>query len=238
MAFFTDLQTWLHSGTVGQLKSVAAGVEPVQLGLAMALAAAFGAVHAFMPGHGKTVIVSYYLGRPSGLLGSIVSSAVLVATHVGSAIVLVLAGFAVIRSTIGGAGRAPAFELASAALIVAVGLWLLLRAVRPHDHAEAGTDAQVLAFVTGLVPCPLTTFIMVYASVHGIIGAGLFVTASMATGMLATIALFAIASVALRDRLVPLLERTAHIRANLVRGLEIASAAAIIAFGVWLLATR
>ena len=215
MAFLADLQTWLHGGTVGQLKSVAGGVEPAQLAVAMALAAAFGAVHALMPGHGKTVIVSYYLGRPSRLLGSIGTSVILVATHVGSAIVLVLAGFAVIRSTIGGAGRAPAFEIASAALIVTVGLWLLLRAVRPHDHANAGTDGRVLAFATGLVPCPLTTFIMVYASIHGIIGAGLFVAASMATGMLATIALFAMASVVLRDTLVSLLERATSIRTNL-----------------------
>jgi len=37
-------------------------------------------------------------------------------------------------------------------------------------------DGRVLAFVTGLVPCPLTTFIMVYATAQGIIAAGLLVT--------------------------------------------------------------
>lgn len=46
-----------------------------------------------------------------------VTSAVLVMTHVGPAVVLVLTGFIVN----GGAGRAPAFELANAVCIVAMG---------------------------------------------------------------------------------------------------------------------
>jgi nickel/cobalt transporter (NicO) family protein len=238
MPLFGDIQGWLYGGATAQLKGVAAGVDPLKLLAAMMLAAVFGMVHGFMPGHGKTVIVSYYLGRPARLIGSIGTSAILVLTHVGSAVVLVLAGFVVIRRTVGGAGRAPAFEIASAVLIIAVGLWLLFRALRPHEHAHAGEDGRVLAFVTGLVPCPLTTFIMVYATVQGVIVAGLLVTAGMAIGMTATIALFAVAAVLLHDRFMLLMERSDHIRRQIGRGLEIASAIAIIAFGAWLLATR
>ena len=71
-----------------------------------------------MPGHGKVVLVSYYIGYPGRLLGSIGTSAVLILTHVGSAVILVLAGFTVIRATLGGVGRAPAFEAASAVLVI------------------------------------------------------------------------------------------------------------------------
>jgi ABC-type nickel/cobalt efflux system permease component RcnA len=204
----------------------------------MSIAAVFGMVHALMPGHGKIAIVSYYLGRPAGLLGSMATSAVLVLTHVGSAVLLVLTGFMVIQRTIGGAGRAPAFEVASSIFIMVMGTWLLFRAVRSHDHAEASTDGKVLAFVTGLVPCPLTTFIMVYALTKGIVAAGLLVTVGMAAGMIVTIALFAIAAVLLRDHFVDLVARTHQARHQLGRGLEMISAAAIIAFGAWLLATR
>ena len=191
-----------------------------------------------MPGHGKTVIVSYYLGRSAGLFGSIGTSALLVLTHVGSAVVLVLAGYLVIRRTIGGAGRAPAFEVASAVLIIAIGVWLLFRALRPHEHGQAATDRRVLAFVTGLVPCPLTTFIMVYAAAQGIVAAGLLVTAGMALGMIVTIAAFALAAVLLHDRFMLLMERTHHLRRQAGRLLEIASATVIIAFGAWQLVTR
>ena len=236
MPLLGDIQGWLHSGVSAELKDVAAGVDPFNLVAAMSIAAAFGMVHALMPGHGKTVIVSYYLGRPARFLSSVGTSAILVLTHVGSAVVLVLAGFIVIRRTIGGAGRAPAFEIASSVLIIAIGLWLLFRALRPHEHAA--TDGRVLAFVTGLVPCPLTTFVMVYASAQGIIGAGLLVSAGMAIGMTATIASFALAAVLLRGGLMAVMERTENLRSHVGRSLEVASAVAIIAFGAWLLITR
>jgi nickel/cobalt transporter (NicO) family protein len=238
MRFFGDVQGWLYGGATAELKGLAAGFDTTKLVVAMSIAAIFGMAHAFMPGHGKTVIVSYYLGRPARYLGSIGMSAILVLTHVGSAVILVLTGFIVLRSTIGGAGRAPAFEIASAALIIVIGLWLLYRAWQTHEHSHTTTDGKVLAFVTGLVPCPLTTFIMVYASAQGIILAGLLVTAGMAIGMIATIAIFALGAMLLHDRFFVLMQRTDRYRDRVGRGLEIASAVAIIFFGIWLLATR
>jgi ABC-type nickel/cobalt efflux system permease component RcnA len=236
MRFLADIQGWLYGGAIANLKAVASGIDPIRLVAAMAVAALFGLVHALMPGHGKTVLVSYYLGHAERPIGSVGTSAILVLTHVGSAIVLVLAGFTVMRATIGGAGRAPGFEVASAVLILGIGLWLLWRAMRPHEPHPR--DGQALAAAAGLVPCPLTTFIMIYAAGNGIVLAGLLVTASMAAGMTLTIAAFALAAVLLRDRMVSFLERTAHVRGRLGRGLEVASAMAIMAFGAWMLAAR
>src|SRR5712692_165491 len=158
-----DLQRWLYGSATAGLTSFAAGPEPGAWLAGLAFAVLFGSVHALMPGHGKTALVSYYLGRPSRLIGGAVTSVILILTHVGSAIVLVLAGFKAIRVTLGGVGRAPAFETASAILVTAIGIWLLLRALR-HSHAHAEAESRTLAFATGMVPCPLTTFIMVYAT--------------------------------------------------------------------------
>src|SRR6266576_688145 len=101
MKLFGDVQGWLYGGASAELRGLAGGFDGLKLLAAMSIATVFGMVHALMPGHGKTVIVSYYLGRPAGLLGSIGTSVILVLTHVGSAIVLVLTGFIVIRRTIG-----------------------------------------------------------------------------------------------------------------------------------------
>jgi nickel/cobalt exporter len=230
-----ELQRWLYADAGGQLKSLASGIDPLTLLTSISIAALFGLVHAFMPGHGKTVLVSYFLGRPSKVVAGLSASVILVLTHVGSAVVLVLTGFIVVRGTIGGAGRAPEFETASAAFIVLVGFWLLYKAVR-HQHQEAPTtDGRVLACATGLVPCPLTTFIMVYAVSNGIIVAGLLLTAGMVLGMVTTIAIFAVAAVPLRDRIVHLMDRTARTRECFGQVLELVSAAAIIGFGLWLL---
>ena len=138
-----ELQRWLYAEAGVQLKSFANGIDPLTLLTGISIAALFGLVHAFMPGHGKTVLVSYFLGRPSKVVAGLGASIILVLTHVGSAVVLVLTGFIVIRGTIGGAGRAPEFETASAAFIVLIGIWLLYNAVRHRHHDSATTDGRV-----------------------------------------------------------------------------------------------
>jgi nickel/cobalt transporter (NicO) family protein len=195
-----ELQRWLYGEVGTQLKALASGTELSTLLGVIWIAAFFGLVHAVMPGHGKTVLVSYFLGRPANVIAGLTVSVTLVLTHVGSAIVLILAGFILIQRTIGGAGRAPAFETASAVFIVLIGIWLLYNAIRHRHRDPDPANGPVLAFATGLVPCPLTTFIMVYAVTNGAVVAGLFLTASMALGMIATIATFAIGAIMFRDR--------------------------------------
>jgi ABC-type nickel/cobalt efflux system permease component RcnA len=114
------------------------------------------AAHALMPGHGKSVLVSYYLGRPSRIMHGVVSSSILVLTHVGMAVLLVVAGIAVIQRTLAGAGRAPYWEAISSALIIAIGIWLLTQALRGHHHGDA-PSTRFLPLAAGFVPCPLTT---------------------------------------------------------------------------------
>ena len=75
---------------------------------AMAAAVLFGAVHALMPGHGK-VLVSYPFGQPTKLREGVANGAILALTHVGLALVLVLAGFAVISKAFASGGRTPQF---------------------------------------------------------------------------------------------------------------------------------
>ena len=95
-----------------------------------------------------------------------------------------------------------------------------------------------MAFATGLAPCPLTTFVMVYSVANGIVMAGLLIIAAMAIGMIATILIFVGCTMLLRERALRFFERTASAREHIGRALEIMSALMIVAFGVWLFATR
>src|SRR5262245_28384124 len=233
-----ELQRWLYGEAGSQLKALAGGMELVTLLTAVCIAALFGLVHAIMPGHGKTVLVSYFLGRPATVISGLTTSIVLVLTHVGSAVLLVLAGFILIQRTIGGVGRAPAFETASAVFVVLIGIWLLYNAAQHQRHDGDSANGPVLAFATGLVPCPLTTFIMVYAVTNGAIAAGLFLTASMALGMITTIGVFSVAAVLFRERLIHFMSLTVRARERLGQALELIGAIAIVGFGFWLLLSR
>jgi len=230
METILDLQRWLYGGALDALKGLPTiGV----MGLPALIGAAFGfgMLHALLPGHGKSVLASYYAGDGK-LVGALGSSIVLIVTHVGSAVLLVLSGYVLLQRTIGGAGRAPALEHASRILIVLVGLWLLWRAFRPHGHNH-GRSGPALAFVTGLIPCPLTTFIMTYAVAHGLLVSGLVLSGTFAAGMVVTVAAFPLLAVVLRTRMVPWIARTERLRERTGHVLEIAAAFAVTMLGLW-----
>jgi nickel/cobalt exporter len=226
-----ELQRWLYANAIGELNALrTTGLAGLPSLVAAALC--FGMLHALLPGHGKSVLTAYYAGD-GRWRGALASSAILTVTHVGSAIVLVMTGFAVLQRTIGGAGRAPGLEHASHVLILLTGLWLLFRALRPHAH-DSEKSGFALAFVTGMIPCPLTTFIMTYAIVHGAVGAGLVLSGTFAAGMIVTVAAFPLLAVVLRTRALPAaLAFSPRWRHGAARTLEIAAALAITAIGGW-----
>ena len=210
-----------------------AGGDPRAIFAAMAAAVLFGAVHALMPGHGKTVLVSYHLGQPAKLREGVANGAILALTHVGLALVLVLAGFAVISRAFAYGGRTPNFEFASGLLIALIGAFLLWRTTRADRLRHR--DGKTLALVTGMIPCPLTTFIMSYALARGMLTAGLAVTAAMTIGMIATIGDIALAAAFARERFMGLLDRTEGWRHRLGTILEISGSVLVLVFGVWML---
>src|SRR5262245_3625002 len=95
MQTFLSIQRWFYSGMSEGLGAVAAG-NPHAILLALAAAILFGTVHALMRGNGKTVLVSYLSGQGAGPFEGFVNGAIVAITHVGLAVILVVAGFAVI----------------------------------------------------------------------------------------------------------------------------------------------
>ena len=224
------IQRWLYSGMASGLGEVAGG-DSRAIVAAMAAAVLFGAVHALMPGHGKMVLVSYHLGQPGRLRESVANGALLTLTHVGLAMVLVLAGFAVISRAFAYGGRTPQFELASGMLIAVIGAFLLWRSLSRGHHAQQ-RNGKTLALVTGMIPCPLTTFIMSYALARGLLAAGLVVTGAMALGMIATIGGIALAAAFARDRFMALLARTESWRHRVGTMLEVGGSVMVLVFGL------
>jgi nickel/cobalt exporter len=225
------VQRWLYGGMAEGLNSTA---DLNELPALVALAFLFGVIHAFMPGHGKSVLVSYHLGRPGRWPEGIATGTLLALTHIGSAVVLVLAGIAAISRSFAAGGRAPSFQVASAVLIVMIGAWLLVKSARMHDHGHE-RSGNALAVATGLIPCPLTTFILALAIAKGKLAVGLAAIGGMLAGVVTTLVVFAVTAIVVRDRLLPVLARTERVRFTIGKTLEVASAGAVIGLGLLML---
>jgi nickel/cobalt transporter (NicO) family protein len=232
MDWLIAVQGWLYGGMAENMRMAS---DLHDLPILAAVAFLFGMVHAFMPGHGKTVLVSYHLGRRGRVVEGIATGALLAITHVGMAILFVIAGIAVISKSLAVAGRAPAFETASAVSIAVIGAYLLLRSLRPSRHQHAG-DGKALAVVTGLVPCPLTTFILTYALARGKVAAGFAAVGGMLAGVIVTLVSFAVAAVIARQKVLALLTRTEAMRRTVGGWMELVGALGVLAFGLAMLA--
>ena len=229
METLIGIQRWLYQEIAEGLGRVASGDWRV-VWIAMATAMLFGAVHALMPGHGKIVLVSYHLGKRSNGMAAFTNGAIVALTHVGLAVALVLVGFAVISRAFAYGGRTPLFEAASGTLIIFIGAYLLWAAFN-HHHDER-SKGRTLALATGLIPCPLTTFVLSYAMAKGVPASGLLVTAAMAVGMVVTIGGVALTAALTRDRLLAVLARSEDWRHRVGWGMEVGSAALVLLLGV------
>ena len=80
MHWLIETQRWLYGAMWDGMKAETdVSVLPAFLGSAFV----FGMVHALMPGHGKSVLVSYHLGRPSRKIEGVTTGTLLALTHVG-----------------------------------------------------------------------------------------------------------------------------------------------------------
>jgi ABC-type nickel/cobalt efflux system permease component RcnA len=151
----------------------------------------FGAAHALTPGHSKTVLALWTAGTGARHRDALGTAVTLAAIHIGMSVAIVLVALPVVTMARGETGRAPLLEDLSRVLLGLVGLWLIWQAIRGHAHHPQG---RWFAVAAGLVPCPLTLFVMTFAAAHGVTPAGIAFAAMAMIGVslvLGTVALSA-----------------------------------------------
>src|SRR5215204_6206656 len=198
-------QRWIYAALSADLSTFAVTRDWTILASVLPVAIVFGAIHALTPGHGKSVLASYLVGSRLAAVRAVAVAGVLSLTHVGSAVVLALVAAPLVTRTLGGVGRAPALEAISRGMLVAIGLWLAVRAWRGRRPLHG--EGLAVGVVAGLVPCPLTLFGMFFALSRGVPEAGLIFAVAMMIGVGLTLGSVAVVTVLARDWLVRLLAR-------------------------------
>lgn len=235
------LQREVYAALGGRIQTMSDNADAA-LG-AIAFALALGAVHAMTPGHGKAVIFSYFLGTRARPLGGIAMAAKVAGMHVLSAALLV-ALFGSAASMFGRpAGAAKGIQIASYAIIVAIGAWMLFRALREARSGTAAPAAHrhelsrgLLPFAIGLLPCPMTMLILTYALANASLGAGLVLTGFLGVGIAATIALVGSLGMLVRRGAFAVLDPEGRRYALVVNAFQILSCLAIVLLGAVFLA--
>jgi ABC-type nickel/cobalt efflux system permease component RcnA len=184
--------------------------------LAMLVAFSYGVLHAVGPGHGKAVVVGYFLSRDGSILRGIRMGAQIALLHVISAVVIVVFARWLLDITFAGpVDQLQALKLFSYGAITVIGGLMLAGALRSllhpkatatgvHDchHHRIGGERGLLSLAVGLIPCSGAVLVLIYALANDLLLSGLVMTACIAVGMAATLSAIGIATVWTRARLV------------------------------------
>lgn len=191
-----------------------------QLAVFLPLGIVFGVIHALTPGHSKTVLAAYTVAAPGGMGRALSTAFILSAVHVSMSVAIVLLSLPLVSSTLGSAGRAPLLEDLSRFFIGLIGVWMIWAAYRPALVHAPKHGNKTFAVFAGLIPCPLTFFIMTFAVARGAVEAGLAFSAVMLIGVFMTLGTLALAVVLFRQSLARLASGETGIVVTLGRVLQ------------------
>jgi nickel/cobalt transporter (NicO) family protein len=152
---FAELLVWINTHQQAFYRSLTEALkamreDPWSLATLVGLSFAYGIFHAAGPGHGKAVISSYLLANEIELRRGILVSFVSAFLQGLVAIAVVGTAYLALRGTsISMTDATRALEIASYALIVAFGVWLLVRKLRSTLAHPAATTQTTSLFDPG-----------------------------------------------------------------------------------------
>ncbi|NBE92607.1 High-affinity nickel-transporter [Nonomuraea sp. KC401] len=176
--------------------------------LALFLSLLLGAVHAAMPGHGKTVMAAYLAGRDRRLRDTVAVAATVTATHTAG--VLVLGVLVTLTASFSGEAVLSWLGVASGLIIALIGAGLLRSARRRdstpghdhghghghehgHGHGRRSGGVVALAVAGGLVPSPSALVVLLGAVALGRTVFGVMTVVCYGLGMALTLLTAALA---------------------------------------------
>jgi nickel/cobalt exporter len=218
----------------------------------LALAFAYGLLHALGPGHRKVALAAYFLARPSPPLQGVIAGASVALLHAAAAVAIIYGLYYLFKGTVttAFASVSSILEMASYAAIILLGLILLALAVREiikkrkndrrsriADRAEDGERRTLTAIIlsSGVVPCPGTALILIFCLSQNLPGIGVLAALAMSVGMAAVTVSVSLAAIFGKRGLLSALPRGSRLGGLLHYGLEIAGAVLIVVFGLFML---
>jgi ABC-type nickel/cobalt efflux system permease component RcnA len=201
----------------------------------LAAALFWGAAHALSPGHGKTIVTAYLIGRRGTARDAVTLGAIVTVTHTIGVFALGLVTLALSQWIVPDR-LYPWLNLAAGVSVVLIGVtvlrqraheWLHGHAHHHHDHDHRRGGLLAVGISGGILPCPSALVVLLAAiSLHRI-AFGLVLIVAFSAGLALAITAVGLAAVLARDRFA-----RRRFDGVLLRALPAVSAAVIIAVGI------
>jgi len=209
----------------------------------------YGIVHALGPGHRKTVLFSYFMARDARPVEGIMAGFLLSDLHAGSAITLILILYFFVKGSFLNQKVQIEFlmEEISYGGIAALGFILILfklfklmakkKRERNVDDCSSINSPKLFLpiMLSGLVPCPGASSIMIFSLAAGFLALGIFGVVAMSLGMAITISTLSVISILGKRGILRVSEKHARFYNFLHESIETGAALTIFLFGLLML---
>lgn len=182
----------------------------------LAVAFIYGILHSIGPGHGKTLVASFFLKEKHPLRKSLILAAIISAIHSGSAIILSFLLYFVLTGIRGmfKIQLQSYFMAVSGIFIVVIGVLFLILKIVKKDHAKLDEKVKdenikndkrknrnliLIGISAGIVPCPAALMLMLFTLSQGKIYIGLLAVLSISLGMFFLLTIIGLISIKSRD---------------------------------------
>ena len=209
LSWTVDTQRDIYLAFGDRIKLYAETGDWSELAVFLPMGVVFGIVHAMMPGHSKTLLVAYTMATPASAWRAAGTGLVLSSVHILMSVLIVLLSLPLVSFTLGAESHAPVLENLSRGLLALVGIWMIASALRPQNHTQLAGRSMAFAVFAGMIPCPLSLFVMTFAASRGVTEAGLAFTAVMLAGVAMVLVSVALVANFSRKGLARILENNA-----------------------------
>lgn len=256
-----SLQTNLLKESIEKVQSLFKSIKdetnPLTYITLLLFAYLYGFIHALGPGHGKTLVASYFLSNERSYTKALSVSLAIGVVHTFSAFLLTLIIYFGVNTFLSQFMQDSVYLTTkiSALIIISIALYLLYTKYRAYKRLKEAQNAPKFSFTTkphvatcscssckvdanttdaaliisaGIIPCPGTTTIFIFAISLGLYYAGFLAAIVMSLGMSSVIYISALISVSVR-------KKTSQKNEKLKKYLEYASLIIILTLGILLL---
>ncbi len=258
-----NIQENILKKSITKIKSLFESIKdeknPLTYMLLLFFAYIYGLIHALGPGHGKTLVASYFLSHDKSYAKALFISLSIGVVHTFSAFLLTLLVYFIVDSFLAQFLDNAVFYTTkiSAFIIIFIALYLFYKKFKAYKElkkvqkkaaytfsatphvatcgcssckVENSSTDMALIISAGIIPCPGTITIFIFSLSLGLYYAGFLSALIMSLGMSTIIFLSALLSVALR-------KKTSNGNGNIKKYLEYASLSIILVLGILLLFT-
>ncbi|MEO1025203.1 MAG: hypothetical protein AAFX07_06565 [Pseudomonadota bacterium] len=148
--FIIDFQRRANAEVALHMNAIQRGDDLGAFFFGLGIAFVYGIFHAFGPGHGKFIVMSYFIGRDANIGRGVLMSIQIAVVHVIAAVVIVWLADVILRGSTGRSlADVPGVRAVSFLIIAAIGLYMLYQAIRAalgyidpsealHGHSHSG----------------------------------------------------------------------------------------------------